>query len=416
MEQPDRCAEPAHFLSLAQARLRIRAAISPIEDIERVPLTQAQGRVLGEDIVAPLDLPPFPNAAMDGYALRSKDLNDRADLALTVVGTSFAGRPFTGKVETGQTVRIFTGAAIPMGADAVVMQESVVREGDGIRLLRPVNPGQNIRPAGDDVRAGARLLDEGKRLTPADLGLLASVGMALAPVKRKACVAFFSTGDELRPVEEPLAYGEIHDGNRYILHALLDHPCIQALDLGIVPDDPAALKRALSEASRNADAVVTSGGVSVGEADFVTASLAELGRTEFWRVGIKPGKPLAFGRIGSSWFFGLPGNPVAVMVTFRQILQPALQQLTGAQATPPLRLKAVSRSVLRKSPGRMEFQRGLFSQNEDGAFTVVGCEGQGSHQLLGMSRANCFIVLPEENAGVKPGDIVEIEPFIECFF
>jgi len=415
MEPTDRCAEPGRSLTLDDALAHILAAIPPLTDRENIPLRQALGRVLAADIHAPFDLPPFANSAMDGYALRHADVAGQPDAALAVVGTAFAGQPYPGKVDAGQCVRIFTGAVLPEGADSVLMQEDARRENDQIRLARIPALAANVRPAGDEIRAGGRLLALGRRLNAADLGLLASAGLAEVTVTRQLRVAFFSTGDELRPLGETLGPGQIHDSNRYTLHALLADPAIAAIDLGAVRDDPAALRQILLDASRQADAIITTGGVSVGDADFVTPALAELGRVEFWKVAIKPGKPFAFGKIGPAWLFGLPGNPVAVMVTFQQLVRPALLQLTGATARRPLRLKATSRSALKKSPGRMEFQRGVFGPDGNGGLIVEGVAGQGSHQLLGLCRANCFIVLPTDTAGVKPGDAVDIEPFVEGF-
>jgi len=415
MELPDRCAEPSRSLGLDEALARILGSLAPVAGIERVSLEQAPGRVLAEDVFAPFDLPPFPNSAMDGYALRHRDIEAYAEAGLEVVGTSFAGRPYTGSVETGQCVRIFTGAAMPDGADTVVMQENVLRDGGRIRLTRPPGLRANVRPAGDEIRGGERLLEQGRRLQAADLGVLASAGFGAVPAMRRLRVAFFSTGDELRPVGETLGLGQIHDSNRHTLHGLLQSPAIEAIDLGLVRDDPVELRRVLLDASARADAIITSGGVSVGDADFVTGALAELGRVGFWKVAVKPGKPFAFGRIGPSWLFGLPGNPVAVMVIFLQLVRPALLRLMGAETRPALRLTALCRSDLKKSPGRMEFQRGLFASDGSGGLEVAGLAAQGSHQLLGLCRANCFIVLPEDNAGVRAGDSVVIEPFVDGF-
>jgi molybdopterin molybdotransferase len=264
------------------------------------------------------------------------------------------------------------------------------------------------------MAAGGCLLRQGRRLNAADLGLLASAGYAEVPVIPRLRVAFFSTGDELRPVGTTLEYGQIYDSNRYTVQALLSDPTLAALDLGAIPDDPALLRQTLQRAAAQADVIITTGGVSVGDADFVTPALAELGQVEFWKVAIKPGKPFAFGRIGSAWLFGLPGNPVAVMVTFQQLVRPALAKLCGMEPTPPLRLKAKSLSNLKKAPGRREFLRGLFSADDNGGLVVEGVTGQGSHQLLGMSQANCFIVLAEDNSGVKSGDLVDIELFGNC--
>jgi molybdopterin molybdotransferase len=415
MATPDRCAEPAHSLTLDAAQARIGASVAPIAGVEQIPLWQARGRVLATGLAAPMDIPPFPNSAMDGYALRHADSVGQAHAELTVIGTAFAGKPYGGRVGPGECVRIFTGAALPDGADTVVRQEDSIRESDRIRLTAAPAPLANVRPAGDEIRCGEGLLEPGKILQAADLGLLASAGFSTVAVTRRLRVAFFSTGDELRPVGEPLGHGQIYDSNRHLLHALLDDPAIAGMDLGVVADDAAAVKQALQQAASLADAVITTGGVSVGEADFVTACLAELGRVEFWKVAVKPGKPFAFGRIGPAWLFGLAGNPVAVMVAFRHLVRPALLQMMGAQPRPALRLQAVCRSRLKKAPGRVEFQRGHFEADGAGGLTVTGSGGQGSHQLLGMSRGNCFIVLGVDNAGVKPGDSVEIEPFLDAF-
>ncbi len=416
MEQTDRCAESVNSLTLAEAQARICESVTPISGVECIPLKQARSRVLAERLVASIDLPPFPNSAMDGYAFRHGDITGQMDSSLTVIGTSFAGKPYEGLLGPGQCVRIFTGAAIPAGADTVIMQEDVIRVADHIRLAREVSQHANVRPIGDEIRSGECLLERGKMLQAADLGLMASAGFPMATVTRRLRVAFFSTGDELRPVEEPLIYGQIHDSNRYLLHSLLNCPSIEAIDMGVVPDDGAVVKKVLLDAVRQADAIISSGGVSVGDPDFVTASLAELGQVSFWKVAVKPGKPFAFGRIGPAWLFGLPGNPVAVMVTFRQLVRPALLQMMGANPRPPLRLQAICRTPLKKSPGRMEFQRGQFESDGEGGVSVTGFSGQGAHQLLGMSRANCLIVLPKDNAGVKPGEWVEIEPLLDDFF
>lgn len=415
MELPDSCAEPSRSLSLAEALARILGSVAPVAEQDNLSLEQALGRVLADDVFAPFDLPPFPNSAMDGYALRHQDIKGAVESGLHVMGTSFAGRPYPGVVEAGQCVRIFTGAAMPAGADTVVMQENVRREDGRIWLARPLGLGANVRLAGDEIHRGECLLTKGRRMLAADLGVLASAGLGEIAVMRKLRVAFFSTGDELKPVGEALGPGQIHDSNRYTLQGLLQSPAIEAIDLGLVCDDPAKVRQALLDASSQADVVITSGGVSVGDADFVTGALADVGRVGFWKVAVKPGKPFAFGRIGPAWFFGLPGNPVAVMVIFRQLVRPALLRLMGSEPHPPLRLTAVCMSPLKKSPGRMEFQRGVFGSDGSGGLEVEGCAEQGSHQLLGISKANCFIVLPAENAGIRPGDRVVIEPFFDGF-
>jgi molybdopterin molybdotransferase len=406
----DRCAEPeSRRLTLDQALEQMLGAVEPIQGRERVGLKAALGRVLAEEVRAPLDLPPFANAGMDGYAFRSIDRATHG--SLRVIGTAAAGHPFSAPLAAGECVRIFTGAALPSNADTVVIQEDVERVGDTLHIAVPVETGANIRPRGDEIRAGERLLPAGKQLGPADLGLLASAGLPEIDVRRRPRVALLSTGDELRPVWQPLDFGQIHESNRYVLAAQLAELGVETLDFGNLPDDPAATEKALLDASREADAVVTSGGASVGEADFVVSTLRALGRVDFWKIAIKPGKPFAFGRIGAAYFFGLPGNPVAAMVSFSQLVRPALLRLMGAPGSPPLRLPAKSLGRLRKQPGRLEFQRGLYRRDADGGFSVESLPGQGSHRLSSVSRANCLIILPLENAGVEAGETVEIEPF-----
>lgn len=409
MSQDSCMAAEGRLLSLDQALRLILAGIAPLERWQRLPLKAALGRVLAQDVPASIDLPPFANSAMDGYALRAADTAE-GETRLTVVGTSWAGKPYAGVVGSGQCLRIFTGAALPEGADTVVMQEDVAIEDSVIRLHGPLKPGKNVRRAGEELRCGELALAAGKRLGPADLALLASLGIGEIAVKAKPRVAFLSTGDELRGIGSPLQPGQIYDSNRYALDGLLREAGAEALDLGVVADDPAALKTALQQAAAMADLVVTSGGVSVGEADFVTGVLAEIGQIRLWKMAVKPGKPIAFGRIGQAWFCGLPGNPVAVLVGFRQLLRPALDKLVGTTPKPPLRFGARCRQALKKSPGRLEFLRGQLARDGEGQWWVSSLAAQGSHMLTGMSRADCLIVLPAECSGMAEGETVEVEP------
>lgn len=406
----DRCTAGENGLvSLEEALRRILADIQPLCRWERLPLKTALGRVLHQEVTAAVDLPPFTNSAMDGYALRAADCGE-GPVCLAVVGTSWAGKPFQGRVAAGQCVRIFTGAMLPDGADAVAMQEDVTAENGAIRLQGPLKAGKNVRRAGEELRAGDTVLPAGKRLGPADLALLASLGLADVAVRAKPRVAFFSTGDELCGIGSRLAPGQIYDSNRYSLDGLLREAGAEALDLGVVADDRLAIKATLEQAAAMADVVITSGGVSVGEADFVTGALADIGQIRLWKMAVKPGKPLAFGRIGQAWFFGLPGNPVAVLVGFRQVVKPSLAKLEGSSPKAPLRFGARSRLAMKKSAGRLEFQRGQLERDGDGQWWVVSCAAQGSHMLTGMSRADCLIVLPAECRGVAAGDTVEVEP------
>ncbi|MGS3137097.1 molybdopterin molybdotransferase MoeA [Aeromonas sanarellii] len=377
-------------------------------ETERLPLPQALDRILAEEISSPLSVPPFDNAAMDGYAVRLADL--AAGAPLPVAGKAFAGQPYQGEWPAGHCIRIMTGAPVPAGTEAVVMQEETQANDNGITFLTHPVPGQNIRRRGEDLAQGARVLASGLRLSPRELPLLASLGIASVSVRRPLKVAIFSTGDELKPLGTPLRHGDIYDSNRYGVKAMLSRMGIDCLDLGIIPDDPAALRAAFLQADREADALITTGGVSVGEADFTKQLLEELGEIGFWKLAIKPGKPFAFGRLPHAWFFGLPGNPVSAMVTFDQLVQPALARLAGQQFERPLSLKATVTEPLKKSPGRLDFQRGILSAGPHG-LEVRSTGSQDSGVFSSLSRANCYIVLEQERGKVAAGETVTVEPF-----
>lgn len=400
--------------TLAEALATMLECISPVAGVETLPLRPALGRILAEDLCSPLAVPSFDNAAMDGYALRLADATPEA--VLGVAGKAFAGQPFTGDWPAGSCIRIMTGAPVPPGTDAVVMQEHTLATATGIRLLQPPVGGQNIRRAGEEIRAGELVLRAGTRLGARELPLLAALGIARVPVYRQLKVALFSTGDELKPVGAPLGAGDIYDSNRYGVHAMLERMGVQCLDLGMVPDEPTALRAAFLLAAQ-ADAVITSGGVSVGEADYTRELLAQLGEVGFWKVAIKPGKPFAFGRFTGrprpAWFFGLPGNPVSAMITFYQLVQPALRRLAGETPRPPLRLKARAEQGFRVPADRIDFQRGILSCDPDGSLRVTGTGFQGSGAVGSLSRANCFVVLDPAWGQVGPGDWVLVEPFNE---
>ncbi|WP_429155795.1 molybdopterin molybdotransferase MoeA [Aeromonas veronii] len=377
-------------------------------DSEQQPLPEALGRVLASDIASPLAVPPFDNSAMDGYAVRLADL--ASGTPLIMAGKAFAGQPYQGEWPAGHCVRIMTGAPVPPGTDAVVMQEETQADGDRITFLAQPEPGQNIRRAGSDIGKGACVLPAGTRLTPREMPLLASLGVATVAVRRPLKVAIFSTGDELKPVGTLLAHGDIYDSNRYGVRAMLVRLGCDCLDLGIIPDDPAQLRAAFIRADEEADVLITTGGVSVGEADFTKQLLDELGEIGFWKLAIKPGKPFAFGRLPRAWFFGLPGNPVSAMVTFDQLVQPALAKLAGQQFERPLQLQAIAAEPLKKSPGRLDFQRGIMSQGPNG-LEVRSTGSQDSAVFSSLSRANCYIVLERERGRVAAGETVTVEPF-----
>jgi molybdopterin molybdotransferase len=399
-------------LSLADALARILGEVKAVDGSETVAVRLALGRVLATDVESGIDVPSHTNSAMDGYALAGAELPADGETRLEVIGTAAAGRPFAGAVGAGQCVRIMTGAPMPAGADTVVMQENVVRDGATAIIGSGHKPGQHVRQAGEDIAAGSVALRAGTLLMPAQLGILASVGIGEVSVRRRPRVAFFSTGDELRNVGEPLGEGQIYDSNRYTIFGMLTRLGVEVLDMGIVRDERDAVEQAFAKAADAADAIVTSGGVSVGDADYVTETLERAGTVGFWKVAIKPGRPLAFGRIGGALFFGLPGNPNSVMVTFYQLVQPALQALAGLPdpAAPPT-MPARSASALHKKPGRTEFQRGVLSRGGDGRLVVRKTGHQGSGVLSSMAAANCFIVLPEDAGPVAEGDEVSVQPF-----
>ena len=396
-------------MPVAKARAFIHTFLSPVKGVACLPLRSSLGRVLAEDIISPVNVPAHVNSAMDGWALRFEDLLANATATLTEVGSSFAGQPFAGAVGKGQCVRIFTGGVVPEGCDAVVMQEKAQASGKSITFSSGVKLGQNVRYAGEDLQAGAVALAKGRIVRPAELGLLASLGIGEIGVYRPLRVVFFSTGDELVSIGSPLGDGQIYDSNRYTLHGMLARLGCDVIDMGVVRDDPALLEKAFHDASEIGDVVITSGGVSVGEADYVKQLLTKLGEVVFWKIAMKPGRPLAYGKIGHAHFFGLPGNPVSVMVTFYQFVRDALLTLQGVNPVPvqPL-LKAICTSAIKKAPGRTEFQRGVLYL-EDGIYKVRTTGEQGSGILKSMSDANCFIMLHDHVGNVDAGTTVEVQ-------
>lgn len=452
-------------LPVAQAREFIARLVPRVTAVEMLPLRSALGRVLARDLVSAFNVPAHDNSAMDGYALRGSDLAADAPTRLVPIGTGLAGQPFRGGVPPGRCLRITTGAVMPQGLDTVVPQE-FVRVDDEAVTVPPgvVRTGDNRRFAGEDIAVGEPVLPAGRLLRPADLGLIASLGVAEVPVFRRLRVAFFSTGDELRSIGEVLDEGCVYDSNRYTLWAMLRRLGVELLDLGVVRDDPAALEAAFREAAGCADAVITSGGVSVGEADYTKKIMAQLGEVLFWRIAMRPGRPMAIGRIGSrpdegrtdvqppavgrtsirspaeertggppagkgrtgegapreggaergghtAILFGLPGNPVAVMVTFYAFVRDALLAMSGAIAEPLPMLRAASTAAIRKRPGRTEFQRGIVTRAADGGSQVAISGAQGSGILRSMSVANGLVVLGHEQGDVAVGELVDVLPF-----
>ncbi len=414
-KQPS-CADDseAGVLSVEEARRHILNEITPIAGFEKVALRTALGRVLVEDVTSPLNVPGHTNSAMDGYALKAADLSSGIT-HFNCIGTAYAGKPFNTKNQREQCVRIMTGATMPAGTDTVIMQEQAEILPNGkIQIHGKHRAGQNVRQAGEDIAVGSVVLRSGHNMLPADLGVLASLGIGELRVRQRPRVAFFSTGDELRAVGEVLGEGEIYDSNRYSLYGMLSRLGVELHDLGVIPDEPAALRDAFHTATSMADVVITSGGVSVGEADYIKSVLDELGKINFWKIAMKPGRPLTFGHLGNRFFFGLPGNPVAVMVTFYQFVQPAIRYLASGEHHPPLALHASCTHTIHKRPGRTEFLRGVLQQTEHAELQVTVTGRQGSGILSSMSRANCFIVLPENCGDVEAGNPVLVQPF-DCF-
>lgn len=395
-----------------EAHKKIAQTIAPITHTEIVSTRAALRRVAATNIISEVRVPNHTNAAMDGYALRAYDFSAEGSAHLEVIGTSLAGKPFHGEVGERQCVRIMTGAVMPIGTNSVVVQEKVEYSGNTISIPAGTKPGANVRHAGEDLEIGTVAITAGCRLSPAHLGLAVSLGFTELPVLRRPRVAFFSNGDELRPLGKPLQTGELYDSNRYTLYGMLSELGVEMVDMGIVPDNSDAIKRAFQQAATCADVIITSAGASAGEADYVKQTLSQIGDICFWKVAIKPGRPMAFGKLGDSLFFGLPGNPVSVMVTFQVFVAPALQKLAGEAVTKPIRLRAKTLSILKKRPGRTEYQRGILTVDADGTSIVYSTGEQGSGILRSMSEANCFIILPTDSVGVGIGETVEVQPIL----
>lgn len=402
-------------LSVADARAAIAAAIVPIRGTETVALTAALGRVLGADVISPIDVPAHDNSAMDGYAFDAAALRPDGPTTLRSVATVYAGTPFDGELAAGQCVRIMTGAVMPRGLDTVVPQELCRSDGDLVTIEAGViRAGENRRKRGEDLAAGKPAVRRGRVLKPADLGLIASLGIGTVEVVRRLRVALFSTGNEIRTLGQPLEAGCVYDSNRYSLIGALQRLNVEVIDLGLVPDEPTALERTLHAAVAQADVVLTSGGVSVGDADYTKEVLGRMGRVDFWKVAMRPGRPFAFGPLQagdgerSAWLFALPGNPVAALVTFYAFAREALMVLAGATPEPLPVLQARCTSAIRKRPGRTEFQRARVGPAPDGGWQVALTGSQGAGILRSMSEANALLVLRHEQGSVAAGELVDV--------
>jgi molybdopterin molybdotransferase len=400
------CYDLPGLLPFDDAIARLLSSLSPVDALETLPVTSAVGRVTATPALAPTEVPAFDNSAMDGYGLRHGDAASGAPLP--VQGRILAGETLGEALKPGHCVRIMTGAPLPEGCDTVVMQENALVSEQGV-LFNPLPQiGSNVRKRGTDLTSGAELLPAGHRLRPIDVALLNSAGLAEVQVRRRLTVGLFASGDELKPAGTELAPGQIFDSNRPGLHALLEKLGVDVMDLGVIPDDPEALRQAFKTANDGCDLVISSGGVSVGEADFTRDILDQEGDIEFWKLAIKPGKPLAFGRLSQAWFIGLPGNPVSAMVTFHLIAVPAIRCLMGMPPRPLARLTATTRDALHKSPGRMDFQRGFWAETNGEIQVRSTGSGQGSYQLSSLIDANCYIALEQERGPVTAGETVAL--------
>ena len=400
------------MLAVEHAIARMLEEVRPLAECVEIPLTDALDAVLAQSVVSQINVPGYDNAAMDGYALRAAEV--QPDKPLTVVGAALAGHAFIDTVPVGSCVRITTGAVLPADLDTVVMQEqaTVTQMNEQQQILCKLQPdtGEHVRRAGEDIALGAQVFAAGHKLRPVDIGLLASLGIATVKVWRKLKVAVFSSGDELVPPGEPLPAGHIYDSNRYVIAAMLQRLGVEVIDLGLLPDDPDAIEQAFLQAMQQADALITSAGVSVGDADYTRQILQKLGQINFWQVAIKPGKPFAFGKLDNCWFFGLPGNPVAAVVTLEQLVQPVLRKLTGEASTDHgIKLTAESIVPLKKQAGRADYQRGWYWQDEQG-LKVKTLGAQSSGMLSSVANANCYIVLERDAVSVPAGEKVTIVP------
>ncbi|WP_198673646.1 molybdopterin molybdotransferase MoeA [Algibacillus agarilyticus] len=409
------CCDAPGLMPVADAMAQMLNTISSVTTTECVELSGALNRVLAQSVISPMAVPHFDNSAMDGYAFSSERLDEFTHL--TLVGKVFAGDYFSDELKPGECVRIMTGAPLPQGADTVQMQENVMVEPAGIKLLAVPNKGANVRYAGEDIAISQVVLSAGTRIQPGHLGLLASLGIAKLQVKRNITVGIFSTGDELIALGQPLKAGQIYDSNRYFLVALMQRLDVKIIDFGCLADDIDLLRTTLTNAAEKVDVLITSGGVSVGEADFTKTVLDEIGQVNFWKLAIKPGKPFAFGQIQSATrteptlFFGLPGNPVSSFVTCHQLVFPALLTLMGEKKSAQITLAAKTQTKLKKRPGRMDYQRGNYTVNAQGEIEVTSTGAQGSGMLTSICQANCYILLAQDQGHVEAGAVVDILPF-----
>lgn len=403
------CCDGTGLLPISSAKAIIAENANPIAESECVSLSDSLGRILAEDIIANINVPPTNNSAMDGYAFRFDDVAYHSEFR--VVGESFAGTPFDGHIHSGECIRIMTGATVPEGCDTVLMQEAVDRVGDVVCFKRLPKYQEAVRFAGEDIADGSVLLAKGTLVTPSHIGAIASIGLDSVRVSRKLRVAIMSTGDEILSPGEPPKYGCIYDSNKPALMAMMASLPIEVIDLGVVADSEEKLEQALLYAASEADVIITSGGVSVGEADYTKDLMERLGQIYFWKIAIKPGKPLAFGAIGDTDFYGLPGNPVSSVVTFEHIVLPALLHKLGHKPQQPMVYTATVATGIKKRAGRSDYQRGICSTDELGQLKVIPLGNQGSGVLTSLKEANCYILLEQDRENVEADDKVKVQMF-----
>ncbi|MFL5230579.1 MAG: gephyrin-like molybdotransferase Glp [Microvirga sp.] len=399
------------LMSVDEATTLIGERIAVAAGVEDVPLIEADGRVLAEDIAAPLDLPPFDNSAVDGYAVRFADLAEGQETVLAVVGRIAAGAALGGPVPARGAVRIFTGAPLPAGLDTVFMQEDVGAAGDAVVLPAGLRPGANRRLAGEDIARGGTALLAGHRLSPRDIGLIAALGLTTVPVRTPLRVAVFSTGDEVVSPGEPLGPAKLYDANRFMLQAMLRRLGCRATDLGILRDEPRALARALAGAAADHDLIVTSGGVSTGEEDHVRAAVEAAGALTFWRIAIKPGRPVAMGVVAGTPFIGLPGNPVAAFVTFAHVARAVIARLSGERLARPRAYPVLAGFAYRKKEGRREYVRVRIEEGDDGALVARKHPREGAGVITSLTETDGLIELPEPVTRVEPGEVLRFLPY-----
>jgi len=406
------CCNAPGLMPFEQAKNTLLNAVTPIKEVELIEIENADHRVLAETITSPINVPAYNNSAMDGYALCDENLiNSNGFSEFKLVGVALAGQPFNGELKHGQCIRIMTGAVVPNTANSVVMQENVTTSNDIITLTQPTKLNNNIRFSGEDIKQDQVVFNAGHQIKAVDIGLLASLGLSHVPVLRKVKVAVFSTGDELKRPGQVINPGDIYESNSQVIIAMLKRMALEVIDLGIIADNKQAIKHAFLSANEQADAVISSGGVSVGDADYTKEVLEELGDINFWKVAMKPGKPFAFGQLPSSFFFGLPGNPVSATVTLHQLAKPAIEVLSGIKPKAAIKLNAITQAKINKRPGRMDFQRGYLTITEQGDIHVVPLTAQGSGILSSLSNANCYIILSQDSVGYNAGEQVQVEMF-----